>query len=65
MLWVVNLIALEFVLECMKDSILNVLSILFLSMFVDSVKVWKSECYTVTNPPILCHIQGISKTKEE
>ena len=34
----------------MKNSVLNVLSILFLSMFVDSVKVWKSECYSVTNP---------------
>ena len=64
MLWVAFLYALKIIKECMKDSILNVLSILFLSMFVDSVKVWKSECYTVTNPPILCHIQRHIKKKK-
>lgn len=56
--------ALELVLECMKNSVLNALSILFLSMFVDSVKVWKSECYSVTNPPTLYHIQRHIKKKQ-
>ena len=50
MLWVVFLYALKTVKECKNEWVLNVLSILFLSMFVDSVKVWKSECYSVTNP---------------
>nr|DAI06408.1 MAG TPA: hypothetical protein [Crassvirales sp.] len=49
----------------MKNSVSNVLSLFFLSMFVESVKVWKSEYYSVTIPPHYATFKEIKKEKEE
>nr|DAQ13004.1 MAG TPA: hypothetical protein [Crassvirales sp.] len=47
----------------MKNSVSNVLSLLFLSMFVDSVKVWKSECCSVKLLPHYATFKDITKRK--
>lgn len=47
----------------MKNSISNVLSLFFLSMFVDSVKVWKSECCSINPNTHYATFKDMSKRK--